>query len=386
MKAVVYKGPGKVRVEEVNDPKIVHPGDAIIRLTSSAICGSDLHMYEGRTAVKPGSILGHEPLGVVEKTGDAVVSVKKGDRVAVTFNIACGYCDNCVRGYTNACLTTTAGSLGFVGPYGGAQAEYLRVPFADFNCIKLPGTPGDKWEDDFVLLADIFPTGFHATELAMVMPGMDVAVYGAGPVGLLAAYSAILKGASQVYVVDYIPERLRKAKKIGAMPIDFTKGDPVDQIRTIKAGNPANTGKDAMMSGVMCGIDAIGYQVRDRKNPREENPTQIIDDLVRLVNPTGHLGIIGVFLPEDPGAPTDDGKQGNFMIPWGKIWINGLTIGTGVTPVKKHALNLRDLIITGKAKPSFIVSHRIPIEDAPEAYQKFDERYDGYTKVVIKFE
>ncbi len=236
-----------------------------------------------------------------------------------------------------------------------------------------------------MLLADIFPTGFHANDLAFVMPGMDVAVFGAGPVGLLSAYSSILRGASQVYVVDYIPERLKKAEQIGAIPIDFTKGDPVDQIKTIKASNPANPGKDNMMSGVMCGIDAVGYQARDRKDPRVENPTQIIDDLVRLVNPTGHLGIIGVFFPEDPGAPTEDGKQGRFMMPWGKIWMNGLTVGTGATPVKKIALMLRDLIIAGKAKPSFIVSHRIPIEEAPDAYKKFDERYDGYTKVVIKF-
>ncbi|MFB3764514.1 MAG: glutathione-independent formaldehyde dehydrogenase [Methanotrichaceae archaeon] len=395
MKAVVYKGARKVAVEEVDDPKIEHPRDAIVRMTSSAICGSDLHMYEGRTTAKPGKIFGHEPIGVVEKVGDSVVSIKEGDRVVMTFNIACGYCFNCVRGFTSACLTANAkqpgGAFGYanLGPYAGAQAEYLRVPFADFNCIKLPGTPGDKWEDDFVLLADIFPTALFANELAMVMPGVDVAVFGAGPVGLLSAYSAILKGAGQVYVVDYIPERLKKAEQIGAIPIDFTKGDPVDQIKTIKASNPANMGKllpgEEKLSGVMCGIDAVGYQARDRKDPRTENPTQVIDDLVRLVNATGHLGIIGVYMAEDPGAATEDAKQGRFMMPWGKIWHNGLSIGTGQTPVKRHAIMLRELVIAEKVKPSFIVSHRIPIEDTPDAYKQFDERYDGYTKVVIKF-
>lgn len=196
MKAVVYKG-----AKEVDDPKIEHSKDAIIRLTSSAICGSDIHMYEGGTPVKPGRILGHEPLGVVEKTGDGVESIKEGDRVVITYNVACDYCYNCVRGYNYACLN--GGSLGYVGLFAGAQAEYMRIPFADFNCIKLPGSPGDKWKDDFVLLADIFPTAYHANKLAMVNFGMDVAaVLGAGPVGLLSAYNAILKGASQVYVVD----------------------------------------------------------------------------------------------------------------------------------------------------------------------------------------
>jgi len=245
LRAVVYKGPRKVAVEEVEEPKIEGPRDAIIRLTSTAICGSDLHMYEGRTSEKPGKVLGHEPLGVVEKVGDGVISIKEGDRVVVTFNIACGYCYNCVRGFTSACLTPNPKQPGaafgyaMMGPYAGAQAELLRVPFADFNCIKLPGSPGDKWEDDFVLLADIFPTGFFANVLAMTAPGDPVAIFGAGPVGLLSAYSAILIGASDVYVVDYIKSRLQKAAEIGATPVDFSKGDPVAQILALRAANPA---------------------------------------------------------------------------------------------------------------------------------------------------
>jgi glutathione-independent formaldehyde dehydrogenase len=199
MKAVVYENPMQVAVMDVPKPKIQNPRDAIVRLTSSAICGSDLHMYEGHTAMKPGRVVGHEPMGVVEEVGDAVVELKPGDRVVMPFNIACGVCMNCVRGFTNACLTLNrekAGAgYGYVGlgPYQGAQAEYVLVPFADWACLKLPGTPGDQFEDDFVLLADIFPTSYYSTEMANVSAGKSVAVFGAGPVGLLAAYSALLK-------------------------------------------------------------------------------------------------------------------------------------------------------------------------------------------------
>lgn len=187
MQAVVYKGKNKVAVENVPDPKIEAPGDAIIRITTAAICGSDLHMYEDRSTAEPGIIFGHENQGVVEEVGPGVVSIEPGDRVVLPFNIACGFCFNCIRGYTNACLTANpkAPTAGYgyagVGPYRGGQAELLRVPYADFNCLKLPGEPGDKFEDDFVLLADIFPTGWHAAELANVESGDSVAVFGAGP-------------------------------------------------------------------------------------------------------------------------------------------------------------------------------------------------------------
>ncbi len=345
MRAVVYKGKGEVAVEDVEDPKIEDSKDAIIRLTSSAVCGSDLHMYESRTTLKPGKVLGHEPLGVIEEIGDGVTSFKEGDRVVVTFNVACGYCINCVKGFTSACLTTNpkqpGGAFGYanMGSYAGAQAEYLRVPFADFNCIKLPGSPGDKWEDDFVLLADIFPTAFYANVLAMVLPGDLVAVFGAGPVGLLSAYSALRTGASMVFVVDYIPVRLQKAQEIGAIPIDYTKGDPVTQIQAKLAADPAVTG--------------------------------------RLLP--------GVFEKEDPGGATEEAKEGTYMVPLGKIWSKGLSIGTGQTPVKKFALMLRDQIAGGKASPSFIVSHRISIDEAPDFYRNFDKRIGDYVKGVIKF-
>lgn len=366
----------------------------VVRVSSAGICGSDLHMYDGRTAAQPGTVFGHENLGVVEEVGSAVASIREGDRVVLPFNVACGTCFNCSRGFTNACLTVNpeaaSGGYGYVGmgPYRGGQAEKLRVPFADANCIKLPGTPGDGLEDDFLLLSDVFPTGYHGTELAGVQPGSTVAVFGAGPVGLLAAYSAMIRGAAEVYVVDFVSERLQKAQQIGAIAIDGTKGDPVEQIKDLRRRNPMITGAmrpgEDKMIGVMCGIDAVGYQARGEADPSREQPTQVLDDLARLVNPTGKVGVVGVYLPHDPGAGSEAGRQGRYELPFGQFWEKGIEVGTGQTPVKKYSLFLRDLIIAGRAKPSFIVSHRPPLEAAPEAYSKFDRRVEGYTKVILK--
>ena len=398
MKAVVYKGKHKVAVEEVPDPRIEAPGDAVIRITTAAICGSDLHMYDKRSNAEAGTVFGHENMGVVESVGDGVVSIQEGDRVVLPFNIACGFCFNCSRGFTNACLTANpeAPTAGYgyagMGPYRGGQAELLRVPFADFNCLKLPGTPGDEFEDDFVLLADIFPTGWHATELAKVRSGDSVAVFGAGPVGLLSAYSAQIKGASEVYVVDRAPDRLRRAESIGAIPIDFTACDPVERIRELRAGNrtrlQALRPGEEKMAGVNCAIDAVGYQARSVDDPDQEDPMQTIRQIAELVNPTGSIGLIGVYFDEDPGGIDKHAKKGEFLFPIGKLWNKGITIGQGQAPVKKYNAFLRDLIIAGKAKPSFIVSHRLPLTRAVEAYAHFDKRGvdEGkeWTKVLLK--
>lgn len=396
MKAVVYRGPLDVAVEEVEDPGIEHPTDAIVRVTSSAVCGSDLHIYEGRTAALPGLVLGHEPLGVVEEAGDAVVSLGKGERVVVSFNIACGHCYNCVRGETSACLTANPAwaGAGFgipgLGDYRGAQAEYLRVPFADMNCTKLPGEPGDDLEDDFLLLADIFPTGYHATRLARVSPGSAVAVFGAGPVGLLAAYSSILTGAGEVYVVDFVGERLDMARRLGAIPVDAGAGDPVEQIFGLRADSRLRGGSllpvEEKMRGVMCGIDAVGHQARDRGDSAREDPAQVIEDLVRLVDPTGSIGVIGLYTAYDPGGDTDEARSGLIELHWGTVWLKQLSIGTGSTPVKRYSVMLRDLIIAGRARPGFVVTHRLPLEAAPEAYRMFSERTGGCVKVVLKTE
>ena len=394
MKAIVYKGPNKVAVEAVPDPEIEAPTDAIVRITSSGICGSDLHMYEGRTPASGDMRFGHENMGVVEDVGSAVGAIERGDRVVMPFNIACGTCFNCARGFTNACLALNpegvSAGYGYagMGPFPGGQAEFLRVPFADFNCLKLPGEPGDELEDDFLLLSDVFPTGYHGAELAGVGPGDTVAVFGAGPVGLLAAYSSMLRGAADVYVVDGIAERLAKAEEIGAIAIDFTRGEPCKQIAKIRGGNPLVRGAlrpgEEKMSGVMCGIDAVGYQARGFANPDKEKPTQVIEELVHVVNPTGRIGIVGVYFEDDPGGVDADAKQGQFKLPLGAFFEKGLSIGMGQTPVKKYNAYLRDLIIAGRAKPSFIISHRLNLDEAPRAYQKFDRRTDGYTKVILK--
>ncbi len=395
VKAVVYKEPCTVAVEEVDDPKIEQPGDAIVRVTSAAICGSDLHMYEGRTPAEAGTVFGHENLGVVEHIGPGVTSLKVGDRVVLPFNIACGFCYNCLRGFTSACLTANPqqphAAYGYagMGPFKGGQAEFLRVPYADFNALKLPGQPGDQWEDDFVCLADIWPTGHHAAVLAGVTMGSTVAIYGAGPVGLMATLSCTLLGASEIYVVDHVPERLDKVKELGATPIDFTQGDPVEQILSMRKQNTNLTNRlrpgEEKMAGVDHGIDAVGYQARDDSDPKAgENPTQVLEDLVRLVNPTGQIGVVGVYLPQDPKGVSEKAKQGRFEIPWGEIFEKGLSIGTGQAPVKRYNEFLRDLIITGRAKPSAIVSHRLPLDAAPQAYKDFDQRGDGFTKIILK--
>ena len=398
MKAVVYEKKSKVGVHEVEDARIEEPTDILLRITSSGICGSDLHMYEGRTQMEEGQVLGHENMGVIERVGSAVKLLKKGDRVVVPFNIACGTCSNCIRQDTHACLTANpdAPTAGYgyagMGPYRGGQAELLRVPWAEFNCLKLPGTPGDALEDDFLLLSDVFPTAYHATEMARVQPGSTVAVFGAGPVGLLAGYSALLRGASEVYVVDSVPERLEKVMRMGALPIDFTEGDPVEQIISLRKKDPGVTGArrpgEEKMEGVMCGIDAVGYQSRDGKASDAyagpERPTQVLEWLSKVVNPTGAIGVVGVYLAPDPGAKDKERQQGIYPLPLAELFDKAISIGTGQCPVKRYNAYLRDLIVAGKAKPSFIVSHRVGLDEAPEAYRRFDQRRDGYTKVILK--
>lgn len=389
MKAVVLRGAYDVAVQDIPDARIEAPTDAVVRITSAAICGSDLHMYAGRTVARPGLVIGHEPMGVVVEVGASVVSVQVGDRVVMPFNISCGSCFNCKRGFTSACLSVNpdlaGGAYGYVGlgPYRGAQAELLRVPFAEQNCMRLPGIPGDEWEDDFVLLADVFPTGEYANDLAGVTSGSTVAVFGAGPVGLLAAYCARLRGATEIYVVDYVKERLRVAAALGATPIDFSEGDPVEQILAARRTRSAAT-REAMMPGVMCGIEAVGYQALDWGNPTVENPAIVLEALIDLVNPTGRIGSVGLYVPHDPGGINPHAKRGEFRISFGKLWEKGLSLGTGQTPVARYAPRLRDLIVAGAAKPSIVVSHRAPLAEAPEAYAKFEKRVEGYTKVILK--
>lgn len=375
MRAVVYRKPFEVALADVPEPKLEHPDDVLVRITSTCICGSDLHMYEGRTAAEPGIVFGHENLGIIEETGPGVTTLSVGDRVVMPFNVACGFCKNCQAGFTGFCLTVNpgfaGGAYGYVamGPYPGGQAEYLRVPYADFNCLKLP--PGTEHEADYALLADIFPTGYHGCELADVQPGETVAVYGAGPVGLMAAYSALLRGASAVFCVDRVPERLARAQSIGAVPIDFIAGDPATQIKGLTGGE-----------GTDKGVDAVGYQAVGH-DPGKEEPAVVLNALVETVRPTGALGVPGLYVPADPGGVDKAAKKGQLLISIGKLFEKGLRVGTGQANVKRYNRQLRDLIIAGRAKPSFVVSHELPLADAPGAYRKFGRRVDGYIKVIL---
>lgn len=377
MRAVVYEGPRTIVVKDVPDATIEEPTDALIRLTTTNICGSDLHMYEGRTAVEEGTVFGHENMGVVEEIGPAVTRIKVGDRVSVPFNIACGSCRSCTSGWTSFCLRTNptpdmaGAAYGYanMGPYRGGQAEYLRVPFADVNLLELP--PGDEHEDDFTMLSDIFPTGWHGTALAGVSPGDDVAVFGAGPVGLMSAHAALIQGAARVFVVDHQPDRLRLAESIGAQPVDFSAGDPVEQIMDATQGRGAD-----------CGVEAVGYQAHDHDG--DEHPELVLDNLVQVVRPTGGIGVIGVYVPQDPGAADEGAKEGRVGFDYGTFFTKGQHMGTGQAPVARYNRQLRDLIVAGRAKPSFIVSHHLGLDEAPDAYAKFDAREDGWTKVLLR--
>lgn len=375
MRALVYKGERMVDVEEVPDARIESPTDVLVRVTSTNICGSDLHMFEGRTSVEEGMVLGHENLGQVLEVGSAVVRIKPGDWVCLPFNIACGFCRNCERGKTAFCLTVNPGFAGgaygyaLMGPYRGGQAELLRVPFGDFNCLELPPDAAER-QKDYVMLSDIWPTGYHATELAHVRPGDSVAVFGAGPVGLMAAYSAALKGASTVFAVDPQSDRLRLAEATGALPVNPAEADPVEQIMEATRGH-----------GVDKACECVGFQAHDPAG--DEEPALVLNDAVRAVRATGEIGVVGLYVPADPSPRNAMAGHGRIAFDMGKFFEKGLSMGSGQCDVKAYNRQLRDLIATGVAEPSFVVSHELPLDEAPSAYRHFDQRDDGWTKVVL---
>jgi glutathione-independent formaldehyde dehydrogenase len=376
MKALVYRGPHDVRVEEVDDATIEDPTDVVIRITTTNICGSDLHMYEGRTAVEEGTVLGHENTGIVEEVGSAVSRFTVGDRVSVPFNIGCGTCKNCQTGWSSFCtrmnpiegMDGAAYGYANMGPYRGGQAEYLRVPLADFNLLALP--QGTEFENDFTMLSDVFPTGWHGVELSGMKAGETVAVFGGGPVGLMAAHAALIKGASQVFLVDQQADRLRLAEQVGATPIDFSAGDPADQI--IEATHGAGTDR---------GVEAVGYQAHDHEG--DEHPELVLDNLVKTVRTTGGIGVVGVYVPEDPDAATEGAKEGRIGFDYGTFFTKGQSMGTGQAPVKRYNRELRDLIVAGRATPGWIVSHELSLDEAADGYDHFDKREDGWTKVLL---
>jgi len=307
--------------------------------------------------MEAGRVLGHENLGKVTEVGKAVCQVKVGDY------------------FTGACLTvnpdTAGGAYGFagMGPYEGGQAEYLRVPYADFNCPRLPDDAEEK-QNDYVMLADIFPTGYHATELAGVQPGESVVIYGSGPVGLMAAYSSILKGAAKVIVVDRHPDRLALAEQIGAIAVDDSDGDHVERILALTDGEGADRG-----------CECVGYQCHDPAG--HEHAEMTMNDLVKSVRATGSLGVVGVFVSEDPGAPDPLAHQGKLAFDFGAFWSKGQRMATGQANVKAYNRQSCNLIHAGKAEPSFIGSHELALDDAADAYAWFDAREHGWTKVIL---
>jgi glutathione-independent formaldehyde dehydrogenase len=323
-------------------------------------------------------VFGHENLGQVVETGDAVQRLKVGDWVCLPFNVACGFCANCARCLTNYCLTAqplenmAGAAYGFadMGPWQGGQAEFLRVPWADFNALRLP-EDAEELQDDYVMVADIFPTGWHATEMAGLQPGETIVIYGGGPVGLMAAYSATIKGACKVMVVDRHPDRLRLAESIGAVAIDDSKGSPVEQVLDETNGLGAHRG-----------CECVGYQAHEPGG--HEQPNLTLNNLVQSVRFTGGIGVVGVFVPEDPGGADDLAKQGQVAFDFGEFWFRGQSMGSGQCPVKRYNRQLRNLIHAGVARPSFIVSHRVGLDEAPSAYKHFDNRDDGWTKVLLK--
>ena len=377
MKAVVYHGPRNVSVDEVPDARIEKPTDALVRITSTNICGSDLHMYEGRTDFEEGRIFGHENVGEVVEVGNAVEKVHVGDMISAPFNVSCGHCENCEHGLTNYCLYANpdpkiaGAAYGFadMGPWAGGQAELLRVPWADFDALRLPEDARER-QDDYVMLSDIFPTGYHAVEMSGLQPGETIVILGGGPVGQMAALSAITKGASKVMVVDRHPDRLRLAQEIGAIPIDDSTVNPVETVMQETNGLGADRG-----------AECVGYQAHDPQG--HENNSMTLNELVESVRFTGGIGTVGVYVPMDPGGPDDLAKQGKARFEFGNFWFKGQHMGTGQCPVKRYNRHLRSLIAENKVKPSWIVSHDLPLEQAPEAYKHFDAREDGWTKVVL---
>ncbi|MFD7987392.1 glutathione-independent formaldehyde dehydrogenase [Kitasatospora indigofera] len=380
MKAAIYDGPRTVTVKDVPDARIEHPCDILVRITTTNICGSDLHMYEGRSSFETGRTLGHENLGQVVEVGPAVSKIAVDDWVVMPFNIACGFCKQCERGLTSYCLTMqpkpamAGAAYGFagMGPYQGGQAELLRVPYGDFNALRL-GEDAAERQLDYVMLADIFPTGYHATEMANVKPGDQTLVYGAGPVGLMAAYSAMIRGAGRVWVADHRRDRLQVAEDLGAIAINTAEQDVAEVVKDATSGLGADNG-----------CECVGYQAHDPQG--QEDASLTLNGLIEAVRFCGDIGVVGVFLPEDPGGADAQGEleaQGKVPIDFGMMWFKGQRMGTGQAPVKRYNRALRDLIAAGRAEPSFVVSHELGLDQAPEAYEHFDARDEGWIKVAL---
>ncbi|MDQ1156500.1 threonine dehydrogenase-like Zn-dependent dehydrogenase [Sphingomonas sp. SORGH_AS 950] len=388
MKALTWHGKHDVRIDNVDDPGIVNPRDAIIRVTATAICGSDLHLYDGYIpTMKSGDILGHEFMGEVVETGSAS-TLKKGQKVVVPFTIACGACYHCGKHQYSGCENglpadnqdiareiyghPMAGLFGYshmTGGYAGGQAEYVRVPFSDTGPIVIP----DGVDDEKVLfLSDILPTGWMAAENAQIEPGDTVAVWGCGPVGLFAVQSAFLMGAERVIAIDHFPHRLELARQFGAETINFEESATYDALMVMTGG----IGPDAVIDSV--GLEAHGLFV-DNAIDQIKASTFLGTDRIHAIR----QAILAV---RKGGRVSMPAVYGGFVdkFPLGAVMQKGLTLKTGQTHVQHYLPGLLDAIMEGKIDTTFLISHRLPLEQAPEGYRMFHDKQNEVTKIVLK--
>jgi threonine dehydrogenase-like Zn-dependent dehydrogenase len=384
----VWHGKNDIRCEAVDDPKIEHGRDAIIKVTACAICGSDLHIFDGVIPqMKSGDVLGHETMGEVVEVGKDNTELKVGDRVVVPFTISCGECFFCKRGFFSGCErsnpdkekaaklwgSSPAGLFGYshlLGGYAGGQAEYLRVPFADVGPVKVPNGLTDE---QVLFLSDIFPTGYMGAEFCDPKPGDTIAIWGCGPVGQFAIRSAFLLGAERVIAIDTVPERLALAKEAGAEILDFKKEDIYDRVMELTKGRGADACIDAVGTEpeTTASIDSVLDRIKVATFMGTDRP-HVLRQAIHCCRNFGTVSIIGVY--------------GGFLdkIPMGSAINRGLTFRMAQTPVQHYLPKLMALIEEGKIDPSFVITHRAPLEKGPELYKTFRAKDDGCIKVVLK--
>ncbi len=388
MKAIVWQGTNHVGVETVPDPTLLLPTDAIVRITSTAICGSDLHLLDGYIpSMEKGDILGHEFMGEVVEVGSGVKKVRVGERVIMPFNLACGVCDPCRRGLFSACdnsnpnhrmaealygATSASGLFGYshlFGGYAGGQAQFVRVPFADVSCFAIES---DLRDDQVLFLTDIFPTGYMAAENCAIVPGRDVvAVFGAGPVGQFALRSAQMLGAAEVIVVDRVPERLRLAEAAGARTINYEDTDVLVALREATGGR----GPDHVIDAV--GLEAHGHGPGALLDTAEQKMRLSFDRITAL-----RWAILSC---AKGGTVSMPGVYGGLVdkMPLGAAFNKGLTFKMGQTHTHRYVRPLLQRIQQGEIDPSFVITHRAPLSKGPELYKTFRDKHDGCIKVVL---
>ena len=390
MRALVWHGKEDIRCDTVTDPEIEDGRDVIVKVTSCAICGSDLHLFHNFIpAMLPGDVMGHETMGEVVETGRGLNGkLKKGDRVVVPFTIVCGECDQCKRGYFSVCQRsnrkkhladkvfghTTAGLFGYThltGGYPGGQAEYLRVPFADATVQKVPdGIPDEK----LLFLSDIFPTGWQAAVQADIQPTDTVAIWGCGPVGQMTIRSAVLLGAEQVVAIDHLPERLEMAEAGGAITINFDEENVVERLNELTGGEGPEKCIDCigMESHVTPSMPDTIYDRAKQIVMAESDRPHVLREMIYVCRPGGLISIPGVY-----GGLID-------KIPMGAAMNKGLTFRMGQTHVQRWTADLLRRIEEEQIDPSFVITHEVPLDKGPEMYRIFRDKQDSCIKVVLK--